>query len=86
MKVKNTSSKIIAFGSTTLLPNETGELDDSWENNDVVKMYIDRGMLQRDEAATASPEVTSETAVNSAPEAASNADKATDSKETKSKK
>ena len=51
MTVKNTSSKIIAFGSITLLPGEICDLDKSWEENDVVKMYIDRDMLQRIETA-----------------------------------
>lgn len=40
MTVKNTSGKIIAFGSTTILPGEIGEIDKSWENNSVVEMTL----------------------------------------------
>lgn len=52
MTVKNTSSKIIAFGNETLLPGETTALDKTWETNPVVKMYLERGMLQRVEETT----------------------------------
>lgn len=47
MTVKNTSGKIIAFGSTTILPGEIGEIDKSWENNSVVEMYLERGTILR---------------------------------------
>lgn len=61
MTVKNTSSKIIAFGSETLLPGEAKALAESWGNNPVVEMYLERGMLQRvDEAPAAVPETTVE--------------------------
>lgn len=61
MTVKNTSSKIIAFGSETLLPGEAKALAESWGNNPVVKMYLERGMLQRvDEVPAAVPETTAE--------------------------
>ena len=61
MTVKNTSSKIIAFGSNTLLPGDTCDLDKSWESNEVVKMYMDMNMLQRVEAV---PGVTPDTDSN----------------------
>lgn len=79
MTVKNTSSKIIAFGSNTLLPGDTCDLDKSWETNDVVKMYMDMNMLQRVEAA---PGVTPDTDSNTTGETA----KEPEVKETKSKK
>lgn len=52
MTVKNTSSKIIAFGNDTLLPGEAATLDKTWETNPVVEMYLERGMLQRVEETT----------------------------------
>ena len=80
MTVKNTSSKIIAFGSNTLLPGDTCDLDKSWETNDVVKMYMDMDMLRRVEAAPGvTPDTNGETAKE--PEA-----KEPEVKETKSKK
>lgn len=79
MTVKNTSSKIIAFGSNTLLPGDTCDLDKSWETNDVVKMYMDMDMLRRVEAA---PGVTPDIDSNTIGETA----KEPEVKETKSKK
>ena len=84
MTVKNTSSKIIAFGSNTLLPGDTCDLDKSWETNDVVKMYMEMNMLQRVEAA---PGVTPDTDSNTAGETAKESEaKEPEVKETKSKK
>ena len=89
MTVKNTSSKIIAFGSNTLLPGDTCDLDKSWETNDVVKMYMERNMLQRVEAA---PGVTPDTYSNTTGETAKEPEtkesevKEPEVKETKSKK
>lgn len=60
MKVKNTSGKIIAFGSTTILPGEVGELDKSWETNSVVEMYLERGTILRvSEAPSMTPDAAS---------------------------
>ena len=84
MTVKNTSSKIIAFGSNTLLPGDTCDLDKSWETNEVVKMYMDMNMLQRVEAA---PGVTPDTDSNTTGETAKESEaKEPEVKETKSKK
>lgn len=83
MTVKNTSSKIIAFGSETLLPGEAKALAESWGNNPIVKMYLERGMLQRvDEAPTAVPETTAEP--DSKP--TDDAPREPEAKETKSRK
>lgn len=33
MKIKNTSETIISFGKTVILPDETAEVDDSYNSN-----------------------------------------------------
>lgn len=89
MTVKNTSSKIIAFGSNTLLPGDTCDLDKSWETNDVVKMYMEMNMLQHVEAAPGvTPDTDSNTAGETAkePETKESEAKEPEVKETKSKK
>lgn len=42
MKIKNTCGKIINFGTLTLLPNEVGYLPKEFENNPVIKAYVER--------------------------------------------
>lgn len=41
MKVKNTSGKIINFGSLTLLPGEIDTLPKEFENNPVLDAYVE---------------------------------------------
>ena len=46
MKIKNTSTKIVHIGTTTILPDEVETVDDSLKNTPVVSMFIRRGDIQ----------------------------------------
>lgn len=46
MKIKNTSTKIVHIGTTTILPDEVGTVDDSLKGAPVVSMLIGRGDIQ----------------------------------------
>lgn len=46
MKIKNTSSRIVHIGTTTILPDEVETVDDSLKNSPVVSMFVERGELQ----------------------------------------
>lgn len=46
MKIKNTSTKIVHIGTTTILPDEVETVDDSLKNAPVVSMFIERGDIQ----------------------------------------
>ena len=46
MKIKNTSTKIVHIGTTTILPDEVGTVDDSLKSAPVVSAFIERGDIQ----------------------------------------
>lgn len=46
MKIKNTSSRIVHIGTTTILPDEVETVDDSLKNAPVVSMFVERGDIQ----------------------------------------
>lgn len=46
MKIKNISSRIVHIGTTTILPDEIGTVDDSLKNAPVVAMFVERGDIQ----------------------------------------
>lgn len=46
MKIKNTSTKIVHIGTTTILPDEVGSVDDSLKNAPVVSMFVERGDIK----------------------------------------
>ncbi len=46
MKIKNTSSRIVHVGTTTILPDEVGAVDDSLKGSPVVSLFISRGDIQ----------------------------------------
>lgn len=46
MKIKNTSTKIVHIGTTTILPDEVETVDDSLKNAPVVSMFVERGDIQ----------------------------------------
>ena len=46
MKIKNTSTKIVYIGTTTILPDEVGTVDDSLKSAPVVSAFIERGDIQ----------------------------------------
>lgn len=45
MILQNNSSKIIGIGETSFLPGESAECPKSYENNPVVRKYIDDGVF-----------------------------------------
>lgn len=54
MKVKNTGNKIIGFGATYyVLPGQTIELPNSYENNEAINTFVKGGKLQIVKDATA---------------------------------
>ena len=46
MKIKNLSAKPIYIGNAAILPDETKEIADAWKNHPVVKMYIDKKLIE----------------------------------------
>lgn len=46
MRIKNTSSRIVHIGTTTILPDEVETVDDSLKNAPVVSMFVERGDIQ----------------------------------------
>ncbi len=46
MVIKNKCSKIIGFGMVNVLPGETGEIDDCFKDNDVLKAYENLGYVE----------------------------------------
>ena len=46
MKIKNTSTKIVHIGTTTILPDEVGTVDDSLKSAPVVSAFIESGDIQ----------------------------------------
>lgn len=45
MKVKNISNKVIVIGEEVFLPNDEKEIPESYEDNPVVREYLDRKFM-----------------------------------------
>jgi hypothetical protein len=68
MKIKNTRTSAIGFGSVTILPDTIGELPREFNaTHPVLKYYISRGWVEVVDGATAQLEKTQSVAVNIAP-------------------
>ncbi len=46
MVIKNKCGKIIGFSMVNVLPGQTGEIEDDFKNNDVLKAYVNLGYVE----------------------------------------
>lgn len=52
MYLKNKSTKIIGIGSIDILPGETAECPEEYENNPVIRRYIQNGTFTETDGKT----------------------------------